>query len=187
MSVSLYSIAIIPDADVVRKVEACKNQLKEAIGWYNAVNSIAHITISEFELNNEYALPNVKEHIEKIARRQPEVNVCFNELMKFHHGTFCVLPDEASKECVTKIITDFHELPIKNTAKNRLPHITIGKGLSDKEMYIAGELITRISLKFKINSVVLRKFNEELNHYDIVDEYPFLNQPKDMGIQQSLF
>ena len=54
-------------------------------------------------------------------------------------------------------------------------------------MYIAGELITRISLKFKINSVVLRKFNEELNHYDIVDEYPFLNQPKDMGIQQSLF
>lgn len=187
MSVSLYSIAIIPDADVVRKVEACKDQLKEAIGWYNAVNSIAHITVSEFELSNEYALPNVKEHIEKIARRLPEISVCFNELMKFHHGTFCILPDEDSKTKVVKIITDFHELPIKNTAKNRLPHITIGKGLSDKEMYIAGELITRISLKFKIGSVVLRKYNEELNHYDIVDEYPFLNQPKDMGIQQSLF
>ncbi len=187
MSVSLYSIAIIPDADVVRKVEACKDQLKEAIGWYNAVNSIAHITVSEFELNSELALPDIIEHAAKIARRLPEISVCFNELMKFHHGTFCILPDEDSKTKVVKIITDFHELPIKNTAKNRQPHITIGKGLSDKEMYIAGELITRISLKFKINSVVLRKFNEELNHYDIVDEYPFLNQPKDMGIQQSLF
>ncbi|OSZ82644.1 hypothetical protein CAP35_05105 [Chitinophagaceae bacterium IBVUCB1] len=183
----LYSIAILPDAEATAKVVAKKKQLKEAIGWFNTVNTLPYITISTFEAGDIDTLPDLLKKMAGIAARQPDIKLRFNQLMKFDHGAFCIVPDEESETKLRKLMADFQQLPVTNTATNRVPHITIGNGLSDKELRIAGELITDISLRFQACSIAFRKLNTEADQYDMIEEFPFRNGYLQQVAQQSLF
>jgi hypothetical protein len=183
---AVYSIAIIPDSEATNKVVAKKKELKEAIGWFNTVNTLPYITISVFE-SDEQAMPDMQKGIAMIAARQPDIKLRFNRLMKFDHGAFCIVPDEESENKLRKLMADFQQLPVTNTAINRLPHITIGNGLSDKELHIAAQLITDINLKFEAEKIVLRKLDTETTQFNALEEFPFRNRHLQQIVQQSLF
>ncbi|MGX5855472.1 hypothetical protein ACWKW6_17590 [Dyadobacter jiangsuensis] len=64
-----YIIAIRPRADIISEVKEMKLALKKAIGgFYNSVNSEAHITLFEF-----YALTSITRHCWKNVQGRPEL------------------------------------------------------------------------------------------------------------------
>ena len=81
----------------------------------------------------------------------------------------------------------FQRLQIKGAFKSKNPHITIGKRLDDEQLAIANEAIKNVSMEFCCASIALRQWNETTKHYNVIAEFPFLNQSdNDNSTQLSL-
>lgn len=48
-----YSIVFQPNHEIVMQLKQYKNMLADRIGWFHSKNSLAHITIAEFNASDE--------------------------------------------------------------------------------------------------------------------------------------
>ncbi|MES2811057.1 MAG: 2'-5' RNA ligase family protein [Bacteroidota bacterium] len=181
-----YSLIIQPSPEVVAEVALLKNQLETAIGWYNSKNSLAHITINEFEApTNE--LEKIKNHITSITDFLKENEVNFDSFNTFPNGAFFLAPDNNSKIFLKNVMKEIHKAFIyKVDVKSTEPHITIGRKILVKNLEIANQLFATPNVTFLCDRLALRVFNSERKQFDVIEEFIFKNKQKE-GFQSSLF
>ncbi|MES2543275.1 MAG: 2'-5' RNA ligase family protein [Bacteroidota bacterium] len=181
------SIAIIPSQEVCILVDNVKKELFKKIGWFNSVNSKAHITISEFESTEDEAMIIINK-VKTIAEMIEPIQVSFENYNSFLNGAFYISPEEISKHRLKKIMKCFHiaTKSISKVYKNSEPHITIGRKLEEKKLKIALENFTSIEFSFNCEAVSIRIYDRKIQQYITTETFSFDNNPKNT-IQTSLF
>ncbi|GGM76474.1 hypothetical protein GCM10010967_05080 [Dyadobacter beijingensis] len=179
-----YMIAIRPTAEIVEAVRKMKLALKQAVGgFFNSVNSEAHITIFEFyAYEHDYPLL-LKELLDKAGTLRP-FELEFNGFNHFAtSGAFYVeLTPESTKAIVdrcnqlkqalnSKLLKDHTE---GWTDMFETPHMTIGRRLRADWIETAYSLFERFDAKFWCDSLAVRKFNDDRKQFDVIDTLPML-------------
>lgn len=164
-----------------------KEELAEAIGWFNSKNSIAHITINEFEAD-ETVIERVKKQLFQITDTLEPVVVNLNTFDSYpNNGAFFIAPEINSKKSLKGIMKSINDrLVIKAMFKSNEPHLSIARRLTPEKTAIANSIFTSIDVSFLCDSVVLRKFNPEKKQFEVMDTFVFNNNPT-IAIQGSLF
>lgn len=183
-----YSVIIQPNDLCIAQVQQMKEALAAEIGWYNSKNSLAHLTVNEFE-KDEKELHKIKQTLTEIARFLKTEVVTFNHFDTFPNGAFFLAPNEISKHYLKTIMTAIHqEFPYPVNIKSNEPHLSIGRRISPENMIKTKELFQeRPTISFLCNKIALRVFNEERKQFDILETFPFLDEKKSRLIQGSLF
>ncbi|MDP1818236.1 MAG: 2'-5' RNA ligase family protein, partial [Leadbetterella sp.] len=109
-----YSIAIHPSPELIVTIKNMKEQLAIEVGWFNSKNSVAHITICEFEAD-ERDLERVKKQLERICDTITPVPVKLNGFGTFPNGAFFITPDTDSKITLQPIMKSFHNALLVKT------------------------------------------------------------------------
>ncbi|TDO71054.1 2'-5' RNA ligase superfamily protein [Flavobacterium chryseum] len=92
-----YSVVFYPSQAVIDAIKVMKGYLKTKINWYNSCNSIAHITICEFEIL-ESEIDKFKQKLAKICNTFTPFHVYLEEFSAYEHvGAFFIVPNEKSK------------------------------------------------------------------------------------------
>lgn len=179
-----YIIAIRPPADIIAEVRGMKLALKKAIGgFYNSVNSEAHITLFEFYALDEH-YPALLEECTRAAGSLESFEL---EFKGFHHfsgsGAFYVhLTSESSSSVIDRCI-QFRQtfsseiLSIHTegwTDMFETPHMTIGRRLQPHWIDIAYSLFKDFNAQFWCNSLAIRKFNDDRKQFDVIAELPMM-------------
>ncbi|MCL9807024.1 2'-5' RNA ligase family protein [Flavobacterium amniphilum] len=163
-----------------------KEQLAAVIGWYNSKNSLAHITLNEFETDAR-ELDNIRKHLMAICRYLHPEPTRFNRFDTFPNGAFFLAPDESCKEQLKAIMKEFHQgFKYKTEIKSSEPHISIGRRLKPEQITKAYALFNTPALSFLCDRIALRRFNPERKQFDIVEEFIFGGEMKE-GVQGKLF
>lgn len=180
-----YSIAIHPSAEIIASIKNMKEQLAANVGWFHSKNSIAHITICEFEAT-ENDLERIKKQLERICDSITSVSVQLNSFGSFPNGAFYIAPDSDSKLALQPIMKSFHNaLVVKTFHHSEEPHLSIARKLSPENLNKASQLFTTIDKSFLCDGIVLRILDLELKQFRVIDTFQFNGQPKE--IQGSLF
>lgn len=93
---SKYSVVFHPSETVLEAVKERKEQLSAKIGWFPSKNSLAHVTICEFEYEVE-TYENIKSRIANYCRYQNPFKVTFNAFGNYTNGAFLLLPIPKAK------------------------------------------------------------------------------------------
>lgn len=183
-----YSIAIMPQEEGVVYVDEHKNALYAKIGWYNSKNSKAHITISEFVIDED-GIVGVINHLKEIAGYESPIHLNFEGVSSYPNGAVFLAPDKPTKETLTDLMKRIQKnLIIKKSYHSKDPHISIGRKLTEENVTIALEMFKEAKLEFDCTSIVLRKFNPVKKQYDVLpNEFKFIGLPPKPLAQQSLF
>lgn len=179
-----YIIAIRPRADIISEVKEMKLALKKAIGgFYNSVNSEAHITLFEFYAFDEH-YPALLEECARAARTLEPFEL---EFQGFHHfvksGAFYVhLTGQSSYSIIERCI-QFRQtfspeiLSIHTEGWTDMfdtPHMTIGRRLQPHWIDIAYSLFKEFNARFWCDSLAIRKFNDDRKQFDVIAELPMI-------------
>ena len=168
-----YSVVFHPSAAVIETVREFKEQLNAKIGWYPSKNSLAHVTICEFDCDTT-TYETIKNRITAYCQYQKSFAVIFNSFGNYSNGAFFIAPDAESK---AKMVTIMKEIPkeiqFSVNHKSSEPHISIGRQLSSEQLQIAYSLFQKVHLEFLCNGITIRKFNPERKQYDLVETIPF--------------
>ena len=168
-----YSVIFHPSDTVIETVRESKEQLSTKIGWYPSKNSLAHVTICEFDCDTT-TYETIKSRITAYCHYQKCFSVIFNAFGNYPNGAFFIAPDTESK---AKMVTIMKEIPkqiqFHVNHKSSEPHISIGRQLSKEQLQIAYSLFQKVHLEFLCNGITIRKFNPERKQYDIVETIPF--------------
>ena len=62
--------------------------------------------------------------------------------------------------------------PLSAQTQNN-PHVSIGRGLSEKNLQIAKEMIRNINLKFLCDNLAIRKYNPDKQQYEVISRTYF--------------
>lgn len=183
-----YSIVIQPSDSVIAEVKQMKELLAKQIGWYNSKNSLAHITINEFE-REEKELEKIKAKLSEITRYFKPEKVQFTYFDTFPNGAFFLKPNENSRQYLKEVMSLVHQKFIYPTKiKSNEPHISIGRRIQPENIEIAKNLFSENpNINFICNTIALRVFNEERKQFDIISTFPFLGEESQELIQGSLF
>lgn len=185
---SLYSVAIHPSEEIIAAVKSMKEQLAASIGWFNSKNSVAHITINEFEAD-ETSITGIKKQLTAICDALTPVEIHFEAFGTYPtNGAFFIAPDEASKIALKIIMKRINEsLRVSAKFKSSDPHLSVARKLTPEKTTTAYQLFTAIDMAFVCHSVVIRKFNPEKKQFDITDIFPFNSNTSAVLVQGSLF
>ena len=184
---AVYSLAFIPDAPIIEKVKTMKLNLADKIGWFNSKNSLAHITICEFTLNESTWEQMEKKISATIATFTP-FNVELNGFNHYPNGAFYITPGIESKKVLKEIMKSVTtSVPVKNQHKSSDPHLSIARRLNPEQLKKATQMFTSIHESFICDAIYLRRFNAEIKQFDVIKSYPFLSQFPSTGIQTSMF
>lgn len=173
-----YSIVIHPQDSIIELFKTFKSKLFDTIGTYGSRNSIAHITILEFEATEQKA-KFVIEKLIKITQKE----ICFDTLFDtviysdFSKAVF-VLPDKKGNEHFKKLLKNVRQ-KIKGNKNKSNAHLTIGRKLSLEQIENSIGLFPDVKFDFHCNQVALRKFNDNKGQFEIVEIFPFLSKPND--------
>lgn len=181
-----YSVVLHPSSEVITEVKQMKEKLADAIGWYNSKNSLAHITLNEFEAA-ESELTNIRNHLNSICQYLQSTPAVFNRFDTFPNGAFFLAPADECKEPLKTIMKQFHlDFKYKTEIKSKEPHISIGRRLKPEQITKAYALLDLPDLFFLCDRIALRRFNPERKQFDIVEEFVFGERMKE-GLQGKLF
>ena len=182
-----YSVVFHPSETVIKAVKELKEQLSSKIGWFPSKNSLAHVTICEFEYDlNTYE--NIKARIANYCRYQIPFNVTFNDFGNYANGAFFIAPDIESKIKMTEIMKEIpKQIQFPVSHKSSEPHISIGRQLSKEQLKEAYNLFQKIHLNFTCEGITIRVFNPERKQYDVLETIPFLSEMKPEKEQLTLF
>ena len=100
-----YSVVFHPSETVIEAVKELKEQLSTKIGWFPSKNSLAHITICEFDYELA-TYENIKSRITAYCRYQNRFDVTFNSFENFTNGAFFIAPDIESKIKMAEIMKE---------------------------------------------------------------------------------
>ena len=185
---ALYSIAIHPSEDIIALVKSMKEELAASIGWFNSKNSVAHITINEFEANDTQ-LANIKKQLIELCDTLQPVEVRFNAYDSFpNNGAFFIASEETSKSALKVIMKYLNDsLRVTPKFKNNEPHISIARRLTTEKLAVAHAFFPPIDIHFLCDSVVIRKFNPERKQFEVLDTFPFNGNTALTPVQGRLF
>lgn len=183
-----YSVVIHPSDAFIDEVKQMKALLASKIGWYNSKNSLAHLTLNEFE-RDESELKTIITKLTKIATYLNPQEVCFDSFATFPNGAFFLAPDAHSLVYLKKLLAAFHQkFPYPIQFKSSEPHISIGRRISPEKIAVAKALFAQNPpIRFTCNTIALRVFNTERKQFDICATFPLLGEASQEFIQGSLF
>ena len=181
-----YSIVLHPSPEVISIVQQMKEKLAAVIGWYNSKNSLAHITLNEFEATAT-ELGNIQKQLNTICRYLTAVPTCFDAFDTFPNGAFFLAPDASCKEELKTIMKQFHQgFKYATAIKSSEPHISIGRRLTPEQITKAHALLGTPNIVFLCDRIALRRFNPQRKQFDIVEEFVFGGEVKE-DVQGTLF
>lgn len=182
-----YSVAIYPSQDVIDSVKTMKDYLKSKIDWYNSCNSVAHITICEFTID-ESQIDKYKQKLFKICDTFTSFQVNLNHFNSYRNGAFFIAPNEDSVSYLKPIMKKTQEAlkPLK-LKKSDDPHISIGRKLIPENLKIASQLFTTIDINFLCCEIVLRELDPVKKQFFVIDTFAFNGNSQPEFVQGSLF
>ena len=182
-----YSIVFHPSDAVIESVRELKQQLYDKIGKFPSKNSLAHITICEFDYGSD-TYTNIAERLSIYAQYKKPFEVTFNTFDNYTNGAFFIAPDPESKTSLVKIMKEIPKViqfPVSH--KSTDPHISIGRQLNREQLITAYNLVTTIHLEFVCSGITIRKFNPERKQYDILENIPFESKIPPIENEWTLF
>ena len=84
-----YSVVFHPSETVIEAVKELKEQLSAKIGWFPSKNSLAHVTICEFDCELT-TYENIKSRIANYCSYQNPFEVTFNTFGNYSNGAFFI-------------------------------------------------------------------------------------------------
>jgi len=182
-----YSVVFHPSETVIEAVKELKEQLSAKIGWFPSKNSLAHVTICEFEYEDE-TYENIKSRIANYCRYQIPFEVTFNDFGNYTNGAFFIAPKAESKTKMAEIMNEIpKQIQFPVSHKSTEPHISIGRQLNESQLKIAYSLFDNIDLNFICEGITIRIFNPDKKQYDVLETIPFLNEIEPEKEQLTLF
>jgi len=182
-----YSVAIYPSESVIALVKSMKLGLAKEVGWFHSKNSVGHITICEFKANDA-EIEIIKNQLSSVCNTLKPVDVCLNEFGSYPNGAFFISPDKDSKNSLKPLMKKVQEsLHNLNMQKSDDPHLSIARRLSPEKLEKAKSMFILIDVHFLCNSIVLRKFDENIKQFFVTDEFKFNNNSQPALIQGTLF
>ena len=182
-----YSVVFNPSETVIEAVKELKEQLSVKIGWFPSKNSLAHITICEFDYELA-TYENIKSRITTFCRYQNPFDVTFNAFENFTNGAYFIAPDTESKNKMAEIMKEIpKQIQFPVSHKSSEPHISIGRQLTEAQLKIAYSLFDSVDLNFICEGITIRIFNSERKQYDVLETIPFLSEIEPEKEQLSLF
>lgn len=173
-----YSVAIYPSEEVIALVKSMKVGLAKEVGWFHSKNSVGHITICEFKATDSQ-IEIIKNQLSSVCSTLKPVDVCLNEFGSYTNGAFFISPDNDSKNRLKPIMKKVQEsLHNLNMQKSDDPHLSIARRLTPKKLERAKNLFILIDVHFLCESIVLRKFDENIKQFFVIDEFKFNSQPE---------
>ncbi|KVV14941.1 2'-5' RNA ligase family protein [Flavobacterium sp. TAB 87] len=183
-----YSIVFMPSKVIIAEIKALKLQLAETIGWFNSKNYLAHITICEFEVDDNQSARMATEIINACKYLQSKALVfdhfdCFEK-----NGAYFIAPNSESEDFLKKAMQTINKkISFKGKKTSSVPHLTIARKLSIENQAVANKLFQEINLSFLCKSVFLCRFDTEKKQYEVLSEFPFTDQFRFENAQQTLF
>lgn len=173
MGTGYYAIAIIPDAKVVEQITTLKKEIEKIIGWFPGKESIPILTIGEFEASSE-ALQHIHHVITNTCQQTERFPITLNKLIKDDDsGSIYIALDDSSDIAIVNLQKLLHQrLNFKKQKEE--PNITVGELLSESKLNLCLDKLKLSPIKFQCNSVVLKRFNTDLQHYELLEKYPFI-------------
>ena len=182
-----YSVAIYPSQDVIDAVKTMKDYLKSKIDWYNSCNSVAHITICEFTMD-ESQIHKYKQKLSKICDTFESFPVYLDYFGSYEAGAFYIAPNEDSKMNLKPIMKKVQEaLQLSNLKKSNDPHISIGRRLTSENLKIASQLFTTIDIDFLCREILLRELDPVKKQFFVIDTFSFNGNVQPELVQGTLF
>ncbi|MDR7210951.1 2'-5' RNA ligase family protein [Flavobacterium piscis] len=183
-----YSVAIYPSQDVIDSVKIMKDFLKSKIDWYNSCNSVAHITICEFTID-ESQIDKFKQKLYKICDTFTPFQVYLDHFGSYENsGAFFIAPDEDSKINLKPVLKKTQQsLKPLNLKKSDDPHLSIGRKLTPENLKIASQLFTTIAISFSCKEIVLRELDPTKKQFFIIGTFSFNGNAQPEFVQGSLF
>lgn len=179
-----YSIIIHPEDSIIELFKSYKDTLFSKIGRFGSRNSAAHITILEFEAT-EKELPNIIEILLKIAQKESSFDVVFDKVI--YSKTIFISPDKDGNACFKTFLKNVRQ-KIKGSKNTSGAHLTIGRELKPEQVENSQDLFHNVNFSFHCCQIALRKFNENIGQYEILQLFPFSGEhPKEEVMQLSLF
>jgi 2'-5' RNA ligase len=183
-----YSVAIYPSQEVIDAIKTLKDYLKSKIDWYNSCNSVAHITICEFTVN-ESEIDKIKQKLFKVCDTFTPFPVYLDHFSVYENsGAFFIASNEDSKAKLKPILKKTQDtLKSLSLKKSDDPHMSIARRLTPENLKIAAQLFTTIDIDFICCEVVLRELDPIKKQFFVIDTIPFGSNPQPELIQGSLF
>ncbi len=171
--IPLFSLVLFPTEEQLIQIKAHKHLLKSKIGWFGSANASAHITLLNFETEEQLTL--FIDQIREFCKTVTPKNVVFNSWSSFGNTTFFIAPDATSQSYLNNLITNLHQY-LGFTTRNINAHLTIARRLNSDKMKIAYEIFNAIdiNLEFYCDAIYIRKFNHRTKQYtDIIEKISF--------------
>ncbi|MGG7662606.1 2'-5' RNA ligase family protein [Dyadobacter sp. BHUBP1] len=192
-----YSIAIRPPKEIIDKVKGMKSELRaEVKGFFNSVNSEAHISLFEFHAY-ERDYPLLLKMFRSIVEGLHPFEIEFNGFNHFPtNGAFYVEPTPASSRAIIERCNQFKQNTNSKLLKDYTegwtelfgkPHMSIGRRLSPEWIEIAYSLFQKYDAKFWCDSISVRRFNGDRRQFDVIDTLPMLGKGSSSPVQLGLF
>jgi hypothetical protein len=182
-----YSVAIYPIEAVISLVKSMKEQLAKEVGWFHSKNSVGHITICEFKATAA-TIEIVKNQLDRLCATLKPVDITLNTFGTYPNGAFFLSPDAISKNSLIPLMQRVQEsLRVRNIKKNDDPHLSIARRLSPENLEKAKALFTTIDTAFLCDSIVLRRFDDTIKQFVVINTFKFHNNPQSELIQGTLF
>ncbi|WP_269235743.1 2'-5' RNA ligase family protein [Flavobacterium flavigenum] len=183
-----YSVAIYPSQDVIDSVKTMKDYLKSKINWYNSCNSVAHITICEFTIDDSQ-IDSFKQKLFKTCDTFTPFHVYLDHFSSYENsGAFFIAPNEVSKNNLKPMMKKVQEaLKSLKLKKSDDPHISIGRKLTSENIKIASQIFTTIEIEFLCKEIVLRELDSVKKQFFVIDTFTFNGNAQPEFVQGSLF
>ena len=166
-----YSIAIYPPAEVMNLVKEFKDLLAKIIGWFHSRNSIAHITIIEFQAS-EAEILIIKDFLKRFCGNKSPFHINLDGFKNYLNGALFIAPDEESKLVTKSFMKQLQaSFPLKYHFGSKDPHMSIARQLDKQHIEIANYLFKEVKAEFDCDTVVLREFNEDIKQFVVIEKY----------------
>lgn len=182
-----YSIVFIPKNEIVEEIKKIKLTLAKNIGWFNSKNSIAHITICEFN-SSETEIKRINTQINRKVATLSSFKIFLDEFDSYPNGAFYIKPTEDSKSKMKRTMQLIsNSFTTSKKYKSNDPHLSIARKLNSENLEIAKKMFQKVELSFDCNAIYLRKFNPNKKQYDIINSFPLNDDGFNTPTQLSLF
>jgi 2'-5' RNA ligase len=183
-----YSVAIYPSQEVIDAIKTMKDYLKSKIEWYSSCNSVAHITICEFTIDDSQ-IDTYKQKLFKVCDTFTPFQAYLDHFGAYENsGAFFIAPNQDSKNILKPIMKKTQEtLKTLKLKKSDDPHLSIGRKLIPENLKIASQLFTTIALDFSCKEIVLRELDPIKKQFFVIDTFSFGSNPEPEFVQGSLF
>jgi 2'-5' RNA ligase len=179
-----YSIVISPDAIVKDFVRELKEEMENYLQRkYASSHSEAHLSFTNFRCD-ERGIQYWEKYCHHFCKTQRPFDLHFDHwgfYPTFNHGTVCLLADRQSTLQLVPVMSQFNKnAPLSNPGATHKPHITIGRELTDEEVWKMEThwKFRELNITFTATGLTIRKFNENIRQYKQYKTYLFDANPQ---------